>query len=75
MKESCLFETGFLLAILLYWFAAQQQTSTSRRQKFDLFDPKFSSEFNKLILTFQEQQEIAKKWLKQKQSRKHVFGV
>ena len=31
-----------------YWFATQQQTSTSRQQKFDLFYPKFSSEFNEL---------------------------
>ena len=27
---------------LLYWFPAQQQTTTSRRQKFDLFSSKFS---------------------------------
>ena len=29
----------------MYWFAAQQQTITSRRQKFDLFYPKFSAKF------------------------------
>ena len=34
----------------LYWFAAEQQTSTSRRQKFDLFYPKFTSEFNERSL-------------------------
>ena len=28
------------------------QTSTSKRQKFDLFYPKFSSEFNELSLKF-----------------------
>ena len=36
--------------VSLYWFAAQQQTSTSRRQKFDLFDLKFSTEFSELSL-------------------------
>ena len=29
--------------ILLYWFATQQQTSTFRREKFDLFYSKFSA--------------------------------
>ena len=38
--------------ILRFWFAAQQQISTSRRQKFDLFYPKFSEEFNDLSLKF-----------------------
>ena len=33
-------------AILCYWFAAQQQTSTFRRQKFNLFYVEFSAEFN-----------------------------
>ena len=36
----------------LYWFAAQQQTSTCRRQKFDLSYPEFSPEFNERSLTF-----------------------
>ena len=35
---------------LLYWFAAQQQTSTFKRQKFGLFYLKFSAEFNELTL-------------------------
>ena len=39
-------------AILQYWFAAQQQASTFRRQKFDLFYLKFSAEFNELSLSF-----------------------
>ena len=34
------------------WFALQQQFSTSRRQKFDLFYPKLSVEFNELSLKF-----------------------
>ena len=38
--------------VSLYWFAAQHQTSTSRRQKFDLLDLKFSTEFNELSLKF-----------------------
>ena len=38
--------------ISLYWFAAQQQTSTYRRQKFDLFYQEFSAEFNKFSLKF-----------------------
>ena len=33
-------------AISLYWFAAQQQTSTLRRQKIGLFYAKFNAEFN-----------------------------
>ena len=36
----------------LYWFAVQQQTNTSRRQKFDLLYPKFSAQFNELTLKF-----------------------
>ena len=38
--------------ISLYWFAAQQQMSTSTRQKFDFSYPKFSPEFNELSPTF-----------------------
>ena len=32
--------------ILLYWFDAQQQTGTFRRQRCDLFYQKFSVELN-----------------------------
>ena len=39
-------------AILLYWFAAQQQTSTLRRQKIGFFYMKFSAAFNRLSLFF-----------------------
>ena len=35
-------------AIWLYWFAAQQQTSTPKGQKIDFFDPKLNAQFNKL---------------------------
>ena len=38
--------------ILLYWFAAQQQTSILRLQTFGLFLVKFSAEFNTLKLVF-----------------------
>ena len=60
----------------MYWFAAQQQNSTSKRQKFYFFYPKFSSEFSELSLKFQKQEEMAKKWLKLKQSWKpHICGI
>ena len=39
-------------AISLYWFAAHQQTSTLRQQKFGLFYVEFSAEFNELNLFF-----------------------
>ena len=39
-------------AILLYWFAAQQQTSTLGWQKFAFFYAKFSAEFNEISLFF-----------------------
>ena len=35
-------------AISLYWFAAQQQTSTLTRQKCGFFYLKFSAEFNEI---------------------------
>ena len=35
-------------AILLYWFAAQQQTSTPRSQKFDFIYAKLSAKLNEL---------------------------
>ena len=38
--------------LLLYWLAAQQQTSTSRRKKFDLFNLKFDPEFHEFGLAF-----------------------
>ena len=36
--------------ITLYWFDAQQQTITLKRQKFGIFSVKFSAEFNELFL-------------------------
>ena len=39
-------------AILLYWFAAQQQTSTPARQKFGFFYAKFNAEFNEISVFF-----------------------
>ena len=44
----------------LYWFAAQQQTSTFRRQKVHLVYPKFGAEFNEFGLNVWKQQEDAK---------------
>ena len=43
----------------LYWFAAQQQTSTFRRQKSRSIYSKFSVEENELTLSFQNPQEVA----------------
>ena len=45
----------------LYWFAAQQQTSTYRRQKSRSIYSKFSVERRQLIPSFQNPQEVAKK--------------
>ena len=39
-------------AILQYWFAAPQQTSTLTRQKFGFFYAKFSPEFDEINLFF-----------------------
>ena len=39
-------------AILLYWFAAQQQTSTLTRQKFGFLYTKVNAEFNEISLFF-----------------------
>ena len=36
--------------ISLYWFAAQQQTTTFKRQKFSLFYVEFSPKFNEPAL-------------------------
>ena len=52
--------------ISVYWFAGQQQTSTRRTQKIDLYYQRFIPEFNELGLSFWKQQEVTKKWLKLK---------
>ena len=39
-------------AISLYWFEAQQQASTFRRQKFGLLYLKFSAKFKDFSLKF-----------------------
>ena len=39
-------------AISLYWFAAQLQISTLRRQQVGLFDMKFNAELNKIQSLF-----------------------
>ena len=43
-----------LKVVSLYWFAAQQQTSTLTRQKFGLFYRKLNVKFNELILNVQK---------------------
>ena len=45
--------------ISLYWFAAQQQISTCRRQKSCSIYSRFSVEENELTPGFQKQQEVA----------------
>ena len=55
-------------AILLDWFAVQQQISTSRSLKLDLFYSKFSTEFNEL--SCKKDSNLPKIWLKLKQSTK-----
>ena len=54
-------------------FAAQQQTDAIRRQKLGLFQLKFGREFNEFSLFFYKPQEVPKKWLKLKQSRKNAY--
>ena len=51
--------------ISVYWFAAQQQTSTCRRQKSRSIYSKFSVEENELTPSFQNSQEVAQKLQKQ----------
>ena len=50
----------------MYWFAAEQQTSTFKWQKFGLFYLKFSAEFNELSLKYWRRQEVTKIWLELK---------
>ena len=45
--------------ILLYWFAAQQQTSSLRSQKSPSIYSKFSVELSELPPSFQNAQEVA----------------
>ena len=54
---------------------AQQPTTTSRPQIFDLFYAKNSAGFNELSFKCQTTQEVAKKWLKLKNSRKHIYAA
>ena len=51
-------------ALLLYWFAMQQQTRNIRRQNLDFFYSKLSADFKEVSFSFQRQQKVAKKWLK-----------
>ena len=43
----------------LYWFAAQQKTSSLRHQKYACFYSKFNAQFDELSPTFSKQQEVA----------------
>ena len=61
--------------ISLYWFAAQQQTSTLARQKSRFFYAKFSAEFNEISLFFLKAtgrgQKTAKTKVVQKNTNSH----
>ena len=48
-----------MLVIPLYWFAAQQQNSSLRRQKYSLFPSKFSVESNEYVPSFYKEQKVA----------------
>ena len=56
--------------ISLYWFAAQQQTSTRRRQKSCSIYSKFIVEESELTPSFQKPQEVAQKLQKPNNARK-----
>ena len=43
----------------LYWFAAQQQTSAIRRQKYRAIYSKISLELSELTASFQNQEDLA----------------
>ena len=60
--------------ILLYWFAAQQQTSTSRWQKLDLLYPK-SSPFSLLNLVLRSKTGSGQKLLELNQFRKPPIRI
>ena len=59
-----------LPVISLYWFAAQQQTSTCRRQKSRSIYSKFSVEWSELTPSFQNALEVASKLQKPSNARK-----
>ena len=59
-----------MLVISLYWFAAQQQTSTYRRQKSCSIQSKFSVEWSELTTSFQNPQEVAQKLQKPSNAQK-----
>ena len=56
--------------ISMYWFAAQQQTSTYQRQKYRPIYSKFSVEQSELTPSFQNLQEVALKLQKRHNARK-----
>ena len=59
-----------LPVISLYWFTAQQQTGTWRRKKSHSVYTNLSLEENKLPSIFENPQEMAKKFLKENNTRK-----
>ena len=61
--------------ILLYWFAAQQQTSTCRCHTFHSIYSNFSVKENELTTSFQNPQEMTKKLQKPNNTRKTKIYV
>ena len=62
LKCALRFEISKKMPIIsLYWFAAQQQTSTYNRQKSRTNYSKFSVEWSELTPSFQNPQEVALK--------------
>ena len=59
-----------MLVISLYWFAVQQQTSTSRRQKPRSISSTFSVEERELTPNLQNALEVAQKLQKPNSARK-----
>ena len=59
-------------AVSLYWFAAQQETRTLRRQKIRLFDAKTSADFNEFSLLFLKATESVQKMAKTKVVQKNA---
>ena len=64
-----------ILVLLLYWFAAQQQTSTFRCEIFDPFSSKFQAELMSLFPATKRGSKIAKPKLRFKNITCTSFGV
>ena len=61
--------------ISLYWYAAQDQTSTLRRQKFRSIYSKFRVDLSEFTPSFLNRQEVAEKLQKPNNARKAYLYV